>query len=237
VLTLEFGITEVTCSATDSAGHTRTTTFDIDVVDTMAPVITVPPPVTAGANGIATYTVTANDSVSGAAMVVCDPSSGSVFPIGITAVSCSAADGAGNTATASFLVGRGSTTRLEWLVSGSGFASNWLVRTASPSIPCSGGWCAYNASSSNLDATYTFTLSEPARVTVFGVPTSSGACGCRTYFVDGGPVTGFSDGAPYAAQRALFTTPLLSTGSHVLDVSAVDPSKQLNLDYLDIVTE
>jgi hypothetical protein len=47
---------------------------------------------------------TAVDSVDGAVPVTCLPASGATFPLGETAVACSAADEAGNTASAGFLV-------------------------------------------------------------------------------------------------------------------------------------
>ncbi|MBI5561926.1 MAG: chitobiase/beta-hexosaminidase C-terminal domain-containing protein [Deltaproteobacteria bacterium] len=58
-----------------------------------------------GASGaVVTYSVTANDAVSGPVAVTCVPASGSTFPVGTTTVNCSATDGANNTATASFTV-------------------------------------------------------------------------------------------------------------------------------------
>jgi hypothetical protein len=73
-------------------------------------------------------------------------------------------------------------------------------------------------------------------MTVYGVP-GSNACACRTYTVDGGAATGFSDVGSYHVQKAFFTTPLLSTGSHTLVVNAASSSKAIYLDYLDLVSE
>ncbi|MBI5562933.1 MAG: HYR domain-containing protein, partial [Deltaproteobacteria bacterium] len=61
-------------------------------------------PATGASGAVVTYTVTANDAVSGAVAVTCSPASGSTFAIGTTTVNCSATDGANNTATASFNV-------------------------------------------------------------------------------------------------------------------------------------
>src|SRR4029079_11417200 len=47
---------------------------------------------------------TAHDTVSGNLAVTCSPDSGSTFPVGTTTVHCSASDGAGNSASASFRV-------------------------------------------------------------------------------------------------------------------------------------
>lgn len=46
----------------------------------------------------------ANDAVDGARPLACTPASGSTFPIATTVVTCSATDGAGNSATAAFTV-------------------------------------------------------------------------------------------------------------------------------------
>jgi hypothetical protein len=51
-----------------------------------------------------TYLVTATDDFDGPVAVSCKPASGSRFKIGRTTVTCSAADNAGNTATARFTV-------------------------------------------------------------------------------------------------------------------------------------
>lgn len=46
-----------------------------------------------------TFTATAADAQDGALPVTCDPGSGALFPVGVTTVSCSATDMAGNTGT------------------------------------------------------------------------------------------------------------------------------------------
>ena len=50
------------------------------------------------------YNVTASDALDGQVPVTCAPASGSRFPIGRTAVSCSATDTSGNTGAAKFLI-------------------------------------------------------------------------------------------------------------------------------------
>ncbi len=78
--------------------------------DWVAPEITVPADKTVPATSPAGTTVDfekevwAVDAVEGAVPVTCTPASGSMFPIGDTPVTCSAADTAGNTATAAFTV-------------------------------------------------------------------------------------------------------------------------------------
>jgi DNA/RNA endonuclease G (NUC1) len=80
----------------------------ITIVDTTPPTITVPPNITATAtlpSGAAvTYSATASDLVDGIRPVVCAPASGSIFPIGTTAVNCSATDAHGNSASRAFTV-------------------------------------------------------------------------------------------------------------------------------------
>lgn len=102
------GGTNVSCTATDSAGNTSSGSFSVTVRDTTPPLLSYPANVTAEATGPSGATVTfetsASDSVSGTVAVVCSPASGSLFALGNTTVSCSATDGAGNTASASVRV-------------------------------------------------------------------------------------------------------------------------------------
>jgi hypothetical protein len=89
------GVNPVACSAT-SPGGTTNATFNVTVLDTVAPVLTVPSTIhveaTSASGAVVTYTVSANDAISGPATVTCDPPSGSTFPIGTTTVRCSAQD-------------------------------------------------------------------------------------------------------------------------------------------------
>jgi HYR domain len=84
-------------------------TFGTPVSDTAAPVVSVPANQTALAtspNGaVVTYPApTANDDVDGTITPTCDHSSGELFPIGMTTVTCTATDAAGNTGSGSFTV-------------------------------------------------------------------------------------------------------------------------------------
>ena len=80
----------------------------LTVVDTAAPVLSLPTGVTRQAlapTGIAvTYAASAVDNVDGTVSVSCAPASGTVFAVGPTSVACSAHDGRGNTAAGSFAV-------------------------------------------------------------------------------------------------------------------------------------
>jgi hypothetical protein len=106
--TFVLGNTTVTCSATDAAGNTGSASFTVTVRDTTAPAVTVPANMTIEATGpsgaVATFTASASDLVSGPLAATCSPATGSTFPLGTTAVNCSATDAAGNTGSASFSV-------------------------------------------------------------------------------------------------------------------------------------
>lgn len=101
------GSTTVTCTATDTAGNSGSATFTIVVQDTTGPALSLPAPiVTEAANAAGatvSYTASANDLVVGGVGVSCAPVSGSTFPMGVTAVNCSATDGT-NASAGSFSV-------------------------------------------------------------------------------------------------------------------------------------
>ncbi|MDP4020774.1 MAG: HYR domain-containing protein [Candidatus Adlerbacteria bacterium] len=101
------GHTVVTCTATDSTGNEAipvTFTVSVLLLDTTPPVIEshedVEATTTDGAGTQVTYTPpTATDDTDGSVAVECVPASGSLFPLGTTAVTCTAQDTAGNEAT------------------------------------------------------------------------------------------------------------------------------------------
>src|SRR5439155_9017479 len=94
------GSTTVNCVATDSAGHSASTTVTVVVVDGTPPVVTVPSKVlTAPFNTPFDYSgsVSAVDNVDGAVQASCKPPPGAVFASGVyTTVTCTATDKAGN---------------------------------------------------------------------------------------------------------------------------------------------
>jgi hypothetical protein len=102
------GATTVECSAGNTAGDTAHGSFVVNVVDTTPPALTVPAGVTAAATSPAgaavSFVTSALDLVDGAVAVTCTPSSGAVFPIGMTTVRCSAGDAHANRAASSFKV-------------------------------------------------------------------------------------------------------------------------------------
>ncbi len=106
--TFPLGTTTVNCSATDDAGNTSGGSFDVTVVDTTSPVLTVPADITAEATGpsgaAVSFNATATDIADDSPTVICDPASGSTFPLGTTLVECSVTDASGNSASGSFNV-------------------------------------------------------------------------------------------------------------------------------------
>lgn len=99
--TFPLGTTTVSCTATDASGNTTRATFDIRVVDRVAPTVSVPGTITKEATGpsgaAATFSVTATDTIDPSPSVSCNKNSGSTFPVGTTQVSCTAKDASNNT--------------------------------------------------------------------------------------------------------------------------------------------
>ena len=95
------GATTVTFTATDASNNVAIGTTTVTVVDQEPPAISCPDPQVVECtepNGtLAAFDVTATDNCLGTPSVGCDPSSGSIFPVGSTTITCSAADGSGNT--------------------------------------------------------------------------------------------------------------------------------------------
>ena len=108
--TFALGDTTVTCSATDNGGNTGTSTFQVTVEDTTAPVVAVHAGMVVEATGPSGATVTftappATDLVGPLSpAVTCLPASGATFALGDTTVTCSATDNGGNTGTSTFKV-------------------------------------------------------------------------------------------------------------------------------------
>jgi HYR domain-containing protein/galactose oxidase-like protein/Kelch motif protein len=82
--------------------------FSTLLVDTQPPLISVPPDLSVVATGtdgaLVFYFASATDDIDGSPQLVCDPLSGSLFPIGTTTVVCTATDSASNTSSARFHV-------------------------------------------------------------------------------------------------------------------------------------
>jgi hypothetical protein len=116
------GTTTVSCTATDASANHTTATFTVTVTakpqpepeptptpkPAKKPVITVTKNVKAEATGpngaVVTYEASATDALDGSIPVTCAPASGSLFPLGKTAVSCVATNSTGKTDTATINV-------------------------------------------------------------------------------------------------------------------------------------
>ena len=111
--TFPLGTTTVNCTATDATGNQSSGSFDVAVVDTTAPALTMPPAVaaeaTSAAGAVVSYVATATDAVDPAPVVDCTPAAGSTFPLGTTTVNCTATDATGNQSAGSFDVVVGDT--------------------------------------------------------------------------------------------------------------------------------
>jgi HYR domain len=103
------GTSVVTCTATDGSGNTASCFFSVVVVDREPPVIKCPANVTADAgatqcSAVVTFPApVATDNVPGVT-AACSPASGTTFPVGVTMVTCTATDVAGNKAACTFTV-------------------------------------------------------------------------------------------------------------------------------------
>lgn len=97
-----------TLTGADEAGNTVTQTLHVNVsglpTDTVAPVIKVPTTPVAIISGTnVPYPVSATDNVDGTDPVVCTPASNKL-PLGVSKVTCTSTDKAGNSSTATFNV-------------------------------------------------------------------------------------------------------------------------------------
>ncbi len=99
--TFGLGSTAVNCLSSDNSGNSTSTAFPITVQDTIAPKITAPPDLIVEASGpstsVTTGTASASDAVGVAAIVSDAPPT---FPLGLTIVTWTARDAAGNTSRA-----------------------------------------------------------------------------------------------------------------------------------------
>jgi hypothetical protein len=112
--TFPLGSTTVACSAQDAHGNTASGSFRVLVRDSTAPQLTLPADIVtapiSSAGAVVNYTASAIDAVDGPVPVNCSAASGSLLPLGNTAVNCSATDAHGNAATGSFHV----TVQISW---------------------------------------------------------------------------------------------------------------------------
>jgi subtilase family serine protease len=115
------GTSTVSCSATDQSGNRSSVSFAITVRDTVAPDLSELPPdrivEATGPSGAAVSFVLpgVHDAVDVDPLVTCSHASGSLFPLGTTAVTCSVVDDSGNRREGSFSVTVRDTTAPDWL--------------------------------------------------------------------------------------------------------------------------
>lgn len=113
--TFPLGATTVTCEATDRAGNKGSGSFTVKVQDKTAPTLKLSnqSQEATGADGAkVTFSPapSATDVVDGSDDVACTPASGSTFPLGLTTVTCSSNDSAGNRAESTLTVTVADTT-------------------------------------------------------------------------------------------------------------------------------
>jgi uncharacterized repeat protein (TIGR01451 family) len=103
------GTTTVTCTATDATPNQANCSFTVTVSDTQPPTITCPASIVVpnGANlcgAAVSYTNPVVTDNQPGATFACSPAAGSIFPVGVTVVTCTATDVGGNHSTCSFSV-------------------------------------------------------------------------------------------------------------------------------------
>jgi hypothetical protein len=133
------GVTPVICTTTDASGDASTCTFTVTVNDTEPPVIACPADMVLLAypgqcGAVANYPApVVSDHCDPNPVVVCDPPSGSFFPIGTTTVTCTATDASGNGNSCAFDVTVENQTPVALLIrlQGSDVVISWPV-------PCDG---------------------------------------------------------------------------------------------------
>jgi hypothetical protein len=102
------GTNTVTCTASNAIGTTNCS-FTVTVTESVPPEITCPNDVFVDAavgegSAVVQFDAPAATDNCATPAVLCAPASGSVFPVGTTAVICTATDGAGNTTNCTFAV-------------------------------------------------------------------------------------------------------------------------------------
>jgi sugar lactone lactonase YvrE len=103
------GSTIVLCAAKDPfTSLVSYAMFNVTVKDSSPPTFKVPNSILRQADNLQgtkiTYDANASDTVDGSALTICDPPSGSTFPLGLNQVTCTATDKSGNRAETSFSV-------------------------------------------------------------------------------------------------------------------------------------
>ncbi|HEV8435661.1 MAG TPA: HYR domain-containing protein [Thermoanaerobaculia bacterium] len=160
------GVTTVQCTAVDNFANSSVGTFTVTVV-TSPPTLTLPSDITAeatsSAGAVVTYTATADEDAS----VVCNPASGSTFPLGTTTVNCSATNVLNQTTTGSFHVNVVDTTPPTLAL-----PSDITAEATSPS----GAVVTFNATATDLVDGSVLVHCTPASGSTFPLGTTSVQC-------------------------------------------------------------
>jgi hypothetical protein len=168
------GRTTVRCTATDTRRNRATATFAVVVRDTTAPTLTLPAPQTAEATGPGgapvAFAATARDRVAGVLEVSCSRASGSTFPLGTTAVRCTAGDGRGNRSGGTFDVTVADTTAPELAL-----PPNRTVQATSDA----GARVTFSASARDVVDGNVAATCTPSSGSTFAVGTTTVSCSAR----------------------------------------------------------
>ena len=171
--TFAIGTTTVSCTATDHSNNSTTQAFTVTVVDSTAPVFGAAPTIgpiegnTLGGAIVSYVKPVATDIVSGSVAVSCTPASPSTFPLGITTVTCTAADASGNQASTSFTVNVVDKTPPALTV-----PANITVKATS----AAGAIVTYTATATDIVSGPVTPVCTPASGTTFAVGTTTVTC-------------------------------------------------------------
>jgi hypothetical protein len=156
------GTTTVACTVTDSAGMSAGGSFDVTVVDTIAPVLGKMPAAASATTGdqagiaLSYAPPTAADIVDPNPSIDCLPASGSVFPVGTSTVTCTASDASGNARSDTFTITVTYVQPVTWSAAWgepAGSPDNTLVANAGRTIPVKVEIFANGAQQTSGDAT------------------------------------------------------------------------------------
>jgi hypothetical protein len=211
------GATTVTCNASDAAGNHSSATFGVSVVDRTPPAVTVPAAITGEATGPSgasvVYTAAAVDGVDGTVPATCVPSSGSIFPLGSTLVTCTAGDAAGNSASKTFTVTVVDTTRPTLTLPGP---------IAAIATSAKGATVTYAASATDTVGGPITPVCTPASGSIFPLGTTTASC--KATDARGNAVTGaFQAKVTYAWSG--FLPPIDSSGNSLFKLGRTVPVK------------
>ena len=204
------GATTVTCTSTNKAGNTGTSTFNVIIQDTTPPTLTLPSDITKEATGQltpVTFTVSATDIVDGTDPVTCNPASGSTFSLGTTPVSCTSTDAHGNKASGTFNVTIQDTTPAALVIQSP--PNNDIVNTATVTV--------FGTASDNVQVSKVTwkvdngPVSTATGTTVWSFTTGTLSTGAHTIYVtatdEAGLVTTSSTNITYVAPTETLPSP------------------------------